>query len=147
MPMRMRTATGAPGEARVVTSTSAGWSPGDAVGGGFDTSAASDAVPGASASRFPASGRAGEQDPRPAARPQGESGGSDVDDDRVRAGIRDADRPTRSADERHVRRRRGERDGGPGRARARDRRCGCRAENRSRARDHRPTTVNVTVAV
>src|SRR5205823_5074029 len=52
MAMRMRTATGAPGEARVVTSTSAGWSPGDAVGGGFDTSATSDAVPGASASRF-----------------------------------------------------------------------------------------------
>src|SRR5262249_6068027 len=51
-PTRIRTGTPALGGARVVRSTSAGWSPGDAVRDGLAVSTTSAAVPGASAIRL-----------------------------------------------------------------------------------------------
>jgi hypothetical protein len=106
--------------------------------------------------RKPANGRAraaAADDPGTASHTESEAGAVHVDDDTLRARVRHSDGRTRGAREQHSSRHRAERDRRPSRARSRG--CGDERElecgdadpdERARA-DHRPITVNVTVAV
>jgi hypothetical protein len=104
--------------------------------------------------RQPTRGRAGASaadDPRPTTQIEREARATDVDDDAFRPGIRHTDGGTRTAEQSDMSGHRGQCDGWARRARAR-----CDGHERKRYKDgrdaredvnHRPMTVNVTVAV
>ena len=91
-------------------------------------------------------GIADQEDPGPTTWAEREAGRYDVDDNRLGAGVCNADELPRRADEGRAHRRRGQRDDRPGRARARGRGHEHEGGRSSEAGDHRPMTVNVTVA-